>query len=801
MENHQAEDQIAGNRLTRRDFVKIGATAAAIGAAAMVLKPAVDAPAESALPEQITRPEETFVKTTCALCPSGCGLEVRVVNGKAVKIEGNPLHPLNQGVCCLRAQASLEVLYSPERLAHPRVQMGQRGSGDWKEVSWDEALALVVQKLSELRKNGNAHTLALVHGETRGQMRSLIHRFMQAYGSPNVIGRESLAEQAARQAMFLTQGINGLPVYDLNHASYVMCFGGNLLETNRNVIAHLGAVAFMRRGRPQRGKLVAVHPRLTLTGIKADEWVPVRPGTYGALALGMANVIVNSKLYDESFVRDFTFGFEDFTDIHGNLHRGFKNLVLEQYTLERVSKITGVPTETIARLAGEFATNRPAVAVMPNEIAELNSGNSLYTAMAIHALNALVGSIDVQGGVLVQRFPALAEWPEYTPDEAAVQGLTHPRIDGAGSTQYPLAISIYQNLPDALLSGDPYPLNALLLLNANPVLDLPQNGRMVAALEKVPFIVSFASTLDETTALADVVLPSATFLEVWGDDFMEGVGYAGVSLRRPVVEPVYDNRDPADVLLQIAAQLGGTLQQALPWSDYQTLFRHRLSATPLDWEKVESNGFWAEMVYFYAQPGSPAWANIVGRDRLNAPKDGRFDFYSRELAAILSHETVNDLDCLPHFDLPQALEDVVNEAQEYPFLLISQSLITQTQSWQGTIPTLQECLGLQGNVKWKSWIEINPKAAEALGLHDGDLVWIESRVDKIQATVRLYPGIWPNAVFMPLGMGRHTLTQWGRNTPEQMIVGSNPNRLVEIRSEPLSGQAIISPARVKIYKV
>jgi anaerobic selenocysteine-containing dehydrogenase len=133
-------------------------------------------------------------------------------------------------------------------------------------------------------------------------------------------------------------------------------------------------------------------------------------------------------------------------------------------------------------------------------------------------------------------------------------------------------------------------------------------------------------------------------------------------------------------------------------------------------------------------------------------------------------------------------------------LLISQSLITQTQSWQGTIPTLQECLGLQGNVKWKSWVEINPKAAEALGLHDGDVVWVESHIDKIQATVRVYPGIWPNVVFMPFGMGRHTLVKWGRNAPEQMIVGSNPNRLVDIRSEPLSGQAITGPARVKIYK-
>jgi anaerobic selenocysteine-containing dehydrogenase len=304
--------------------------------------------------------DESWVKTTCALCPSGCGLDVRVVDGKAVKVEGNPLHPLNQGVCCLKGQASLEVLYSPERLQRPRLQTGQRGGGDWTEISWDEALALVAEQLTALREDSQAHTVAFLHGDTRGQMRALINRFMAAYGSPNTISRHSLDEQATRLAMFLTQGINGLPVYDLNGAGYVMTFGGNMLESSRYVIGYLGSLAFMRRGRPKRGKLVAVHPRLSLTGVKADEWIPIRPGTYGALALGMANVIINSGLHDEKFVRDFTFGFEDFEDDRGRPHTGFKRLVLEQYPLDRVESITGVPAADIpAWPENSLPTGRP----------------------------------------------------------------------------------------------------------------------------------------------------------------------------------------------------------------------------------------------------------------------------------------------------------------------------------------------------------------------------------------------------------------------------------------------------------
>jgi anaerobic selenocysteine-containing dehydrogenase len=787
------------DKLSRRDALKVAAltsaAAATLGGIASqvtnALPPAYSQVSAATL--MATPSGEQIVRTACALCPSGCGLDVRVVGGRAVKVEGNALHPLNQGVCCLKGQLSLEVLNSPERIQRPRLQRGERGSGDWQEISWDEALSMLGGRLSQLRAAGQSHTVALLHGELRGQMRATVERFMTAYGSPNLISRDSLGEAAVRTATLLTQGVNQLPVYDLNNANYVLTFGGNLLESSRNVIVYLAAVAFMRRGRPQRGKLVAIHPRLSLTGIKADEWVPIRPGTYAALALGMANVIINSELYDQDFVRDFTYGFEDFKDEQGRTHTGFKNLVLKEYTLARVSEITGVPTDVIARLGGEFATNRPAVAIPPAEAGELSSGNALYTAMAIHALNALVGSIDAPGGVMVQRFPEMLPWPEYSPDAAAQAGLAHERLDAAGTQQFPLAASIYQNVAPRILQGQPYPLNLLILLNANPVYDIPNNGEMVRALMKVPFVVSFASTLDESAAHADLILPSSTFMEVWGDDYMEGVGYAGVSLRRPVVETPHDTRNPGDVLLELASRLGGPMASALPWKDYQELIRYRLGE--FDWAKLEANGNWAEMIYFHAKPGSPAWGQVVGRDRLNAPQDGRFDLFSRELFAILPGQ--NDHAYLPHFEVPAALAG--SDAIAYPFLLVSQSLITQSTQWQGIVPTLQESYGLLTHTKWMSWVEMNEQTAAGLGLHDDDLVWVESAQGKLQAVVRIYPGLWPNAVFMPPGLGHHTRVRWGRGSPEQAVVGVNPAQLAQVSSEPLNGLAITSPTRVKIY--
>jgi anaerobic selenocysteine-containing dehydrogenase len=189
---------------------------------------------------------------------------------------------------------------------------------------------------------------------------------------------------------------------------------------------------------------------------------------------------------------------------------------------------------------------------------------------------------------------------------------------------------------------------------------------------------------------------------------------------------------------------------------------------------------------------------------LNAPKDGRFDFFSRELFALLGSRPSTSLRtaqaCLPHFEIPSALAEGTVGALEYPFLLITQPLITQSQQWQGIIPTLQECYGLQGYVKWDSWVEVGQKAAEALELQNGDRVWIESAQGRVQATVRIHIGLWPNAVFLPPGLGHHTFVRWGRDTEDNLIVGANPNKLIEFSSEPLTGLAVSGPTRVRISR-
>lgn len=316
--------------------------------------------------------EESIVPTVCLLCPSGCGMLARVADGNVVKMEGNPMHPINLGALCPKGQAAPELLYNPDRVTGPMKRVGERGSGQWEPISWDEAIRQVAEKLTNLRKAGYPERTAILYGETRGQMRQFLEHFMSVIGSPNTISHDSLNIEAAKLGTLFTQGVYDLPVYDLENSNYVLSFGANMLEAGRTPQRMVSGYSYMRRGRANRGKIVHIDPRQGVTGSKADEWIPIAPGTDAAMALAIANVIIKTGQFDSDFVRNYSFGFEDFNDDDGRLHKGFKSIVLENFDPKRAEQITGIPATTIARIAGEFAGNSPAVAIMPAKGGLLN---------------------------------------------------------------------------------------------------------------------------------------------------------------------------------------------------------------------------------------------------------------------------------------------------------------------------------------------------------------------------------------------------------------------------------------------
>ncbi len=788
--------------LTRRQFLKLtaiaGGSAAVMGGLQAVLNVTPAVAEEGVL---TTSDKDHIVPSVCLLCPSGCGVLARVADGRVVKLEGNPMHPINQGALCPKGQAAPELLYNPDRLGVPLRQTGERGSGQWEPITWDEAIQTVVQKLAGLRDAGHPEQAAFLYGETRGQMRPLIERFMQAIGSPHAISHDSLNIEAAKLATYYTQGVYDLPAYDLENSHYILSFGANLLEAGRTPQRTIIGYAFLRRGRTDRGKVVVIDPRQGITGAKADEWVPIVPGTDGALALGLANVIIRSGLVDSDFIHNYSFGFEDFKDESGKQHKGFKNFVLENYGPTRVEQITGVSATTISRLAGEFASNLPAVAVLPGKGGLLNgSVNGLYAAMAVHMLNALVGSIDRPGGVLTQRYLPCTDWPDLPSDPVAEKGRISERLDGAG-THFPLARHAYQAVADRILEG--YPLEALFLYDANPVYEAPGGMRFVDAFQKVPFIVSFASFIDESAQYADLILPEPTFLERWQDDAIEGVGYPGVGLRQPVIESLYDTMNTGDFLLRVAQSLGDPIAGAFPWASFEELLQDRLQNIGTDWETLKELGVWLTPGYRFARRGSEKWvAEVVGRDRVSSPRDGRFDFYSRELNCVLGGLNKEALQALGVSQSGDAVfmphHEPISYAgnpEEYPLTLNVITLMSLgPYSAAANLPSLQEISGMTVGEMWDSWLEMNPETAAEHHLQDGDQVWIESLFGRARTKLRLVQGLRPDVVNLPHNQGHTAVGRWAKNR------GINGLALLNPASEPATGLAAFTNTQVKVYR-
>ena len=787
---------------TRREFLKVSAGVA--GSAAFL-------GSARALANTLTKENagqlnnqpfiEEVIPTVCLLCPSGCGMLARIVNGDLVKVEGSPMHPINQGALCPKGQAAPELLYNPDRLTGPMRRVGARGDNQWETITWDEAIQSVVDKIIGLRAAGHPERAAILYGEVRGQMRAFLERFMTAIGSPNTISHDSLNIEAAKLGTLLTQGVYDLPAYDLENAHYVLSFGANMLEAGRSPQRMVSGMSYMRRGRAERGKVVVFDPRQGITGAKADEWISIVPGTDAALALAIANVIIKTGQFDSDFVLNYAFGFEDFTDNEGKSHKGFKSYVLENFDPRRVEQITGVPATIISRIAGEFAGNPPAVAILPGKGGLLNgSFGGISAAMAINCLNALVGSLEKTGGVLTQRYMPCSEWPALPIDPIAEDGRKADRADGIG-TQIPVGRHAYQAVAEHVLDG--YSLDVLFLYDANPIYEAPGGGKFTHTFKQIPFIVSFASFMDESAQNADLVLPEPTFLERWQDDYIEALGYPGVALRQPVIEPLHDTMNTADFLLKVAKQIGEPVSQAFPWESYEDLLQFRLSEIGTDWETLKNLGIWLIPGYRFQRRGAPRWlSEIIGRDRQLAPKDGRFDFYSRELVCLLAELSKEELAALgagvsgdalymPHY----APVEYIGETQNYPFVLNVVTLMSLgPYSAAANMPSLQEISGMTVGERWDSWVEMNPEAAHELGLHNKDEVWVESPFGELKTKLRLVEGLHRDVVNLPHNQGHSAVGRWAKDR------GVNGLEILNPATEPFTGVASFTNTRVKVYK-
>jgi anaerobic selenocysteine-containing dehydrogenase len=695
------------------------------------------------------------------------------------------------------------------------ARAGDRGR--FRPIEWEEALAMVAGRLTDLRSKGLAHTVAVLGGQYRGYRDVLWKRLVEAYGTPNYIRVRCLAPEKPALAHQVMQGVTAPLGYDLGEAQLILSFGAGLLESWLGPVHASQAFARLRRsGERRRGRFILVDPRRSPTGVKADRWVPILPGTDGILALGIANAMIREGLYDQAFVDGHGSGFDEWTDGRGRRVPGFKDIVLKEYGLLTVSAATGVPIRTILEIARDLATIKPAVVI--GERGPAYGPDDLHTRMAIHSLNALIGNIGVRGGVVAQGGLPLAPLPAVRRDDAAAQGPSAPRIDGAGRGEHLLASDAPQVLPERLLAGQPYPINVLFLFATNPLSNHPAKARFAEAMGRIPFSVSFSPFLDESSAMADLILPDHTYLERWQDDPVGHLaGFTCFSLARPAATPRHRTRDSADVILGLAKILGGSVADSFPWGKFDDLLYegarglyeagrgYLVSAHAEESLRtiLERQGYWAPEFESYddfwdALGTRGAWWDRTGlpvsQTTLLRTPSGKFEFRSTALerrakealargdgeASVLAALGGADRGDLLHF--PVVAVPSAAERGAFPLRLVTYRLATRPSGGGRNQPWLLEQPAVHVRASWRAWVEIHPKTAAALGVRDGDRVWVESAKGRIRLTARLYAGTHPDVVHVPLFDGE----------------GPNPNDVIAVEADLLGGFGLLNTTRVRI---
>ena len=765
--------------------------------------------------------EFSSVKTLCTLCSGGCGIEVRKVGDRAVKIEGRLDYPVNPGGICPVGMGGLQLLYNEgNRFTGPMKRVGSRGSGKFMGITWDEALNTLAERIVELRKQKKTESLVAIDGNpAHSTISIMVERLLHTIGTANYM-RIPTSEDTNQMANFLMQGNNAPLCYDLENADYILSFGSGLLEGWGGPGRVINAWGLWRSDAlKEKVKVVQIESRASNTASKADKWVAAKPGTETALALGFAYVIIKEGLYHSEFIENNSFGFYDWESPEGKLRKGFRRLVLEKYSPEAVEKITGVEAKEIVTVARAFARAKAPIAISGKGKGTLNG--SLYESMAIQALNAIVGNINRSGGILVRDPLPLSPLPDIQFDEIANQGLAKSRLDRAGKDEFPFSHSMFDHLTRRIAGAEQSPVDTMLIFASNPAFTIPDGGAFRRVLEKIPFIVSFSPYHDDTAFMADLILPDHTYLEKTDDvPWPPGLQYPLYGLTQPVVEPIYGTRNSGDVIIQLAKRIGGSVRNSFPWADYEEVLKIRIKGlfdskaglTSHDnsipawkrikesgllrpdyrsfdemWKRIKAGGLWYRPVHSYKD-----------RYGLFHTPSGKFEFFSNQIKRALDGldpgkmgiKATGDEICMPHYE--QVHGD--GEEKSYPLRMVPYELINLSSGWIPNPPYLNKTLFDDQLLKEDSFAEINPETAADYNLKDGDRVIIESHKGKVHARLNVFEGAMPGIVYMPLGFGHRGYDDFLRGK------GSNPNEIVDGGRDPLSGYPLWWSTPVKLFK-
>jgi menaquinone reductase, molybdopterin-binding-like subunit len=752
----------------------------------------------------------TKVATTCMFCDGGCGIQARLVEkNRAILLEGNPKNPVNAGGICPLGAAGLQFLYASYRVAQPMKQTKKRGdAGGLQFIDWTEAIAILSSKLAQLKSEGSAKTVACVTGQRRSSMDALWQQFFTAYGSPNFFRMPAQADSLELAAM-LTLGQRAPFAFALENASYVLSFGADLLEGWGAPGRMQAAYRLWRQenGDKPATKVVQVDSRCSMTASKADQWIAIAPGMEAALALGIAHVLVKENLYDADFVKNYVFGFDDWTDSQGKSRKGFKNLILTaEYTPDEVAKRTGLEASRIRELAKEFAGSSNAVVVWGE--ASGNLPGNIYNELSFVALNALKGNLKSGGTVSLVPSVPLEPLPDLQIDAAAKRTLDEQRLDRQQTQRFPLPGNDFYAFLDAASKGAPYPINVLMVHEANPAHSLPEYKVFQAAVEKVGFLVSFSSYLDETAQQADLILPNHMALQRYDDAIgLPGVPYAYYALASPILKPGPGTKHSGDVVLALSKGLGGSVTTALPWNDYQSYLQKRVEGLAASQKGAVADK--PDMELWKLQPGDLVPANYKDGADLWKKLTSGLCWYDAPVGAMQEVETASGkfelaLSLLETKGLAGATDSVYlphfvqlspsGDENEYPLLLISYPTMNIANGYLPNPPFMTKTVWdfvLKGK---DLFVELNPQTAQSLGMAEGSHALLKTPRGELPVRVHLYPGARAGVVYMVEGLGHAAYDQYIQDK------GVNANSIIEVQLDPVTGLGTVWATRAQLRR-
>jgi anaerobic selenocysteine-containing dehydrogenase len=722
-------------------------------------------------------------KSACYFCHQNCGVLAYVKDGKVLEIEGDPEFPTNQGGLCCRGNIALKHIDHPARINFPLKRVGKRGAGEWQQISWDQALDEIAAKLSQIRNEFGAEAVATAGGTQRTDDWAR-RRFMNLFGSPNGFHNAHLCWIPT---FMMETAIYGWCPFELDLANSrcLVLWGQNPGASSMPEMHHITAL------KEQGLKVIVIDPRFTETAAKADVWLPLRPGSDLALALAWLNVIIFEGLFDQEFVANCCEGFGELAD-----H-------IEQYTPEWAEPLTWLSADQIRESARLYATHKPGNIQWGVAIDQI--GKAAGAAMHARALlRAVTGNLDAPGSDLLtgpspdfitdeemeanDRLPdeqkskqigadryKLITWPGYS----RIAELTK-EVWGKAPTAEWMCEAHPPSVFRAILTGNPYPVKAMLVSATNPINSYGESKLVLEALRKVEFLVTCEYWMTPTAMLSDYVLPIAGALERPTITSTYGCSDFLLASQR-AIQPMYERRNDYNFWRDLGVRLGQ--EEMWPWETVEEAYYHRIAPLGYDIENYD------QFVEYYRY-------HFPEREYYKYQRQG-FATPSRKVELYASVLAELGYPPLPTYIAPTENEvDNPELAKNYPLVLTTGGGFMpfhHSEHFQ-----IQELRFL----RHEPYMDINPATAAELSIQDGDWVWIETRRGRIKQKANLTQAVHPRVV----------VTQRGWWYPERDMrdpelggyLESNTNVLTSTADEdcdPLSGTWANRGLLCRVYKV